>query len=51
MKYYAIIGKHTKKVIGYCTSRGVKDVLVEEPGCILEEITKAEYERNTQHNE
>jgi hypothetical protein len=45
-KYYAIIGAHTKKVIGACVGEsGKRDVLSEEPGATFKRISKKEYER------
>lgn len=44
-KYYAIIGAHTKRVIGACVGEsGKRDVLSEEPGATFKRISKKQYE-------
>ena len=40
MKYYAIVGGFSKKVIGVCTSVGLKETKDENPRCQLMEIPK-----------
>lgn len=43
IKYYKIIGKYTKLVIGVTTD--IPGVLEEEPGATFEEVTREQFER------